>query len=520
MKPFMGCHSAWASRALVRDANSHPLHGQLAFLNGGHFLHLKGMSGPIVLQVHTRDWLRRCSGETGLCSLGEVPEGELDLFVAAGFDFVYLLGVWQTGPAGAKISQTNKAWRAGFLEALPDLQEEDICGSIFAIVGYTVHRDFGGAAALELLRRRLRERHIGLMLDFVPNHTAIDHPWVSEHPDYYVGGTAADLAGNPENYLQLGDRIFAHGRDPYFPGWGDTLQLNYGHADLQAAMLGELESVAKQCDAVRCDMAMLILPEIFQRTWGIVAGPFWENAIKAVRGFAPDFLFVAEVYWNLGTRLQQIGFDYTYDKTLYDLLVEQNAGGVKARLSANSESLAKSVHFFENHDEPRAAAVFPPAVYKPAALATFCLPGMRLFHDGQLEGYRRKPSIHLARRAMETPDNGLVSFYAKLFEVLRSASEWLVLSTMEAWGGNPTFQDILCSGGRSGEGMDWLAAINYSGHGSQCYVRFPADSFETGEVILSNIFGEEKYKRDGDELRTRGLYLDLEPWAYQVFRVS
>ena len=478
------------------------------------------MSGPIVLQVHTRDWLRRCSGGAGLCSLGEVPEAELDRFVAAGFDFVYLLGVWQTGRAGPRISQTNKAWRAGFLEALPDLQEGDICGSTFAVVSYTVHRDFGGAAALERLRGRLRERQIGLMLDFVPNHTAIDHPWVSEHPEYYGGGTVADLAGKPENYIQLGDRIFAHGRDPYFPGWPDTLQLNYGQTALQAAMMGELESVAKQCDAVRCDMAMLILPEIFQRTWGIVAEPFWERAMTAVRRFAPDFLFVAEVYWNLESRLQQTGFDYTYDKTLYDLLVEQNAAGVKGRLSGDSESLARSVHFLENHDEPRAAAVFPPVVYEPAALATFCLPGMRLFHDGQIEGYHRKPSIHLARRAVETPDKDLVSFYAKLFGVLRSVGEWLVLSTMEAWGGNPTFEDILCSGGRSGEGLDWLAAINYSGHGSQCYVRFPDDWFESGEVILSNVFGEEKYTREAGEMGSRGLYLDLEPWAYQVFRVS
>ena len=56
-----------------------------------------------------------------------------------GFDWVWFLSVWQTGLAGQKISRSNPEWRKEFEETLPDLREEDIPGSGFAITGYTVH---------------------------------------------------------------------------------------------------------------------------------------------------------------------------------------------------------------------------------------------------------------------------------------------------------------------------------------------------------------------------------------------
>ena len=59
-----------------------------------------------------------------------------------------------------------------------------------------------------------------------------------------------------------GERVLAYGRDPYFAGWPDTLQLNYGVPALQQAMLDELSEIARSDDGVRCDMAMLALPEV------------------------------------------------------------------------------------------------------------------------------------------------------------------------------------------------------------------------------------------------------------------
>jgi glycosidase len=187
-----------------------------------------------------------------------------------------------------------------------------------------VHRDLGGAAALARVRQRLEQRGVKLMLDFVPNHMAPDHPWIDEHPDYFVQGSEGDLARAPQNYCRAqtktGPQVLAYGRDPYFDGWPDTLQLNYGNPALQQAMIGELERIAGQCDGVRCDMAMLVLPDVFESTWGIRAELFWPKATEAVRRKYPQFQFMAEVYWDREWTMQQQGFDYTYDKNLYDRL--------------------------------------------------------------------------------------------------------------------------------------------------------------------------------------------------------
>jgi glycosidase len=180
------------------------------------------------------------------------------------------------------------------------------------------------------------------MLDFVPNHTALDHPWVEDHPEYYVPGTEADLARAPQNYIRVrrtrGDRLLAHGRDPYFPGWPDTLQLDYGNPATQEAMIGELLKIAGQCDGVRCDMAMLVLPDVFERIWGRRAPVFWPKATQRVRQQVPGFRFMAEVYWDLEWTMLQQGFDYAYDKRLYDRLREGHARPVREHFLAGHKS--------------------------------------------------------------------------------------------------------------------------------------------------------------------------------------
>lgn len=183
----------------------------------------------------------------------------------------------------------NIEWRREFQELLPDFSDHDVCSSCFAIQSYTVHFDFGGNRALERLRERLRKRGIRLLLDFVPNHTAPDHRWVQRHPDYYVQGTEEQLERAPQNYKRVatagGPVVLAYGRDPCFAGWPDTLQLNYAGANLQQAMVSELEKIATMCDGVRCDMAMLVLPDVFERTWQADVAGTWieEDSLPTLR---------------------------------------------------------------------------------------------------------------------------------------------------------------------------------------------------------------------------------------------
>ena len=204
---------------------------------------------PSLYQINTRVWLTELSrGSHQPATLDDIPDAALDHLAEMGFDWVWFLSVWQTGPAGQRISRSNPEWRKEFRETLPDLCEEDISGSGFAITPYTVHRSLGGDEALARLRERLRKRGLRLLLDFVPNHTGLDHPWVEDHPEYYLPGTELELALAPQNYTwarrKQGDLLLAHGRDPYFPGWPDTLQLNYGNPATQDAMIGELRRIA------------------------------------------------------------------------------------------------------------------------------------------------------------------------------------------------------------------------------------------------------------------------------------
>jgi hypothetical protein len=485
---------------------------------------------PSLYQINTRVWITELSRALGRpATLDDVPDFELDRLAEMGFDWLWFLSVWRTGPAGQRVSRAHHEWRKEFQETLPDLSEEDIAGSGFAITGYTVQPGLGGDEALGRLRQRLSKRGLKLMLDFVPNHTGLDHPWVEEHPEYYRAGAEGDLAREPQNYIRLkrqnGDLILAHGRDPYFPGWPDTLQLNYGNPATQEAMIAELLKIAGQCDGVRCDMAMLVLPEVFQRTWGIPAKLFWPEATRRVREKVPGFCFMAEVYWDLEWTMQQQGFDYAYDKRLYDRLREGHARPVREHFHAGLDYQNKLARFLENHDEPRAAAVFPNGMYLAAAVATFLSPGLRFFHRGQFEGCRKRVSPHLCRGPVEAPNKAAQEFYDRLFSVLRQPQlrhgRWRLLECSPAWEGNWTVDCFLAFAWEAAQGEDpVLVTINYAPNQGQCNVRLPFPDLANQTVRLNDMLGEVEYERDGNDLASRGLYLDLPPWGYHVFTLS
>jgi hypothetical protein len=485
---------------------------------------------PSLYEINTRVWLRERRA-----TLDQVTEDELDQIAALGFDWLWLMGVWQTGPAGRAVSRSREQWRREFQLLLPDLREEDITGSPYAVQAYTVHADFGGDAALACFRRRLQERGLRLMLDFVPNHTALDHPWAEQYPEFYIAGSADDLAREPQNYCRvdtrLGPRILAHGKDPYFPGWPDTLQLNYRSAALRQAMLAELQRVAALCDGVRCDMAMLLLPDVIQRTWGERSRPsdgsppvdssFWPEAVAAVRESHPDFVFMAEAYWDLEWTLQQQGFDYTYDKRLYDRLHARDAEAVRGHLRADCEFQRKSVRFLENHDEPRAASAFPPSVHRAAAVIAYLVPGLRFFHQGQLEGRRQHVSVHLGRRPCEPADAALHDFYLRLLELERLPvvrdGRWQLLECRPAWEENPTWKRFIAFFWEGAGPERLLAAVNYGHTQGQCYVPLPPDAVAGRRWLLRDRLSQARYERAGDELARRGLYLDVPEWHAHVF---
>ena len=483
---------------------------------------------PSLYQVNTRVWLTELSRQLGrAASMEDIPDAELDRFAGMGFDWLWFLSVWQTGPASQRVSRTNDEWRKQFQETLPDFREEDIPGSGFAITGYRAHKSLGGDGALARLRERLHKRGLRLMLDFVPNHTGLDHPWVEEHPEYYIRGTEPDFARSPMNYTGVkrkrGDLLLAHGRDPYYPGWPDTLQLNYGNPATQEAMIGELMKIAGKCDGVRCDMAMLVLPEVFERTWGIPAKSFWPDAIRLVREKASDFCFTAEVYWDLEWTMQQLGFDYAYDKRLYDRLREGHARSVREHFHGGLDYQNKLARFLENHDEPRAAATFPSGQHEAAAVITFLSPGLRFFHQGQFDGRIKRISPHLGRAPDEPVNQPLKQFYTRLLEVLRRPAvrqgQWQPLECVPAWDGNGSSDAFIAYAWQDSRDARLLITVNYSDHCSQCYVRLPFSDLASRRWQLRDLLGDAQYERDGSDMQSRGLYLDVTPWQYHVFEM-
>ncbi len=490
-------------------------------------------ANPLLYQINTRVLLGRIRRALGRpASLDDISDEALQAVRTLGFDWIWFLGVWQTGQAGRLISRTRTAWRRGFGEALPDLTDDDIIGSPFAVSAWSTDASLGGDAALARLRTRANAAGLRLMLDFVPNHLAPDHPWVEERPALFVRGSEALLAAEPENWIRVattrGDLVLAHGRDPYFPGWPDTVQLDYSNPATQSAMRAALCEIAERCDGVRCDMAMLLLPEVFERCWsghleGRGVAPFWPDAIRGVRRAHTEFRLLAEVYWGLETVLLDQGFDWAYDKGLYDALRSGDAPRARAMLSQPEDAQAPLARFLENHDEPRAAESFDLPRHQAAAVLCFCAPGLRFLHQGQIEGARVHIPIHLDRGPVEEVDAAIEAFYTDLLAALRDPvlrqGSFAPLTASAASEGNPSHEAFIAACW-SDDGPRLLVVANYRADRGQCRVRLDHPALRGRLVALSDRLGPEHYARDGTMMASEGLYVDLPGWGYNLFAIG
>src|ERR1039457_7976 len=216
-------------------------------------------TAPVIYEINTWVWLNdltRTYGHT--IQLANVPDREWDGLASWGFDAVWLMGVWERSPAGVRIAQENPDLLAEYRRALPDFTPDDVAGSPYCVHRYVVDAHLGGPDGLKRARAELARRNMALLLDFVPNHLALDHPWTSQHPEYFIHEENGEIA---------------NGRDPYFPPWTDVAQIDAFDAGARDAAIETLRSIASQCDGVRCDMAMLLLNDVFAKTWGDRAGP-------------------------------------------------------------------------------------------------------------------------------------------------------------------------------------------------------------------------------------------------------
>jgi hypothetical protein len=477
---------------------------------------------PVIYEINTWVWLQELSQKyKSRITLAKVPREEWDLIADLKVDAVWFMGIWERSPAGIAIANRNQGLLEEFRRVLPDFHPEDNVGSPYCVRRYLVEENLGSREGLAVAREELARRGLKLIVDFVPNHVAPDHPWVTEHPEYFVQGDAEDLRRDPGSFVGIGKKIFACGRDPYFPAWQDVLQLNAFNPGLRKAVVETLKEIAEQADGVRCDMAMLLMNNIFERTWKSRAGArpsaeYWPDVIQAVKRKYPVLLFMAEAYWGLEWELQEQGFNFCYDKKLYDRLEQDNAESVRLHLCADPAYQDRLVRFIENHDEPRAAATFAPAKERAAAVTIATIPGAKLLHEGQFEGRRVRLPVFLARRPFETVDSDLKVFYKRLLATINTESlrggEWR-LCDRSGWPDNPSFLNLVAWCWRSTK-EKYLVVVNLSGERSQGRVKVPWDDLKSISCRLTDLFTGVVYERKGEEMLNSGLYVDLEAWGF------
>jgi len=480
---------------------------------------------PVIYEINTWVWLNELSRKYNKpVTLATVPSEEWNYLSSFSADALWFMGVWERSPAGIAIANQNKGLLEDFQRALSDFRPEDNAGSPYCVRQYVVDEHLGGREGLAIARQELARRGLRLILDFVPNHVAPDHPWVFEHPEYFVQGSADDARNDPASFIEAGGKVFACGRDPYFSPWQDVLQLNAFDQGLRDAVIDTVSSIGEQCDGIRCDMSMLMLNNVFERTWGTRAGEkpvndYWTTVIPATKARYPEFRFIAEAYWDLEWELQQQGFDFCYDKKLYDRMEHGDAESVRLHLLADLSYQQGMVRFIENHDEPRAAATFPDGKGRTAAVAILTLPGARLLHEGQFEGRKVRLPVFLDRRPIEVVDQDLKTFYQRLLQginhdVFRNG-QWL-LCERNGWPDNQSYLNIL-SWCWVKDGERYLIVINFSEVNSQARVYVPWDELRGRTWRLIDALSGETYDRDGNDMRDSGLHVDLGPWGFHFF---
>lgn len=487
---------------------------------------------PHLYEINTWPWLERLSTAAARrVTLGSVPAAEWDRLRALGFDLVYLMGVWERSEISRQIARSEPSLFGSYDQGLPGWTPRDVVGSPYAVRCYAPDPHLGTWRDLALAREAVNSRGMRLVLDFVPNHTAFDHPWINSHPHRYVTASLEQFRTAPANFRAVesdasdGPLYIACARDPFFPPWTDVAQLNYFEPETRKAMIAELSAIAQHCDGVRCDMAMLVLGDVFARSWGWVTGradppvEFWADA----RNELPDLTMIAEAYWNLEARLQQLGFSYTYDKGFYDAVAAGDAAAVRRGLTPD-EFHARGVRFLENHDEPRSMARLGEARIEAAAVLLTTAPGVRMYYDGQLEGRERYSPVQLGRWAEEPARPVLTTMYEHLLRCADHAvfhdGRWEALTVHDVGDvGSMPHPSLVALWWHLGPEFRLIVA-NFADREAHGFLQLPA-VLPPGDapLVFEDQLRTATYRRDRAELSRQGLYVRLEGGKAHLFCV-
>eukprot|EP00762_Andalucia_godoyi_P004687 ANDGO_03533.mRNA.1 hypothetical protein (macronuclear) len=481
---------------------------------------------PTLYELSTRPWLYELSSKYGrtLTKITDIPMSEFQSLKNAGVDIVWLMGVWSLGAYGMCRS-TDISLRQGYGSVLPDYSMNDIIGSPYAVTDYTVNPELGTDNDVRSLRKQLNSMGLKLMLDFVPNHFAVDTPHAVSNPEYFTHVQRnAPQPYDPTLYMPNG---IGYGKDPYSGAWPDTIQINYWNSAARDFMTTNLIKVASMADAIRTDMTMLLLNDVIQQTWGPQlsswgyarpASEFWSDAIAKMRSSYPNTILLAECYWNTEATLESLGFDFTYDKTPYDKLVASDTSGLQQWIRSQSAGyLMKGAHFVENHDEQTAIKAFgSPQRAVGAVLVLHTLPGMRFNFHGQWNGFANKLEVHLRRSYAEPVNTYVASFYQKFLPILADPVFKLGTWTLLAAQGDQA--SVLFAWSWAYGSTKRLCVINYSSSSAGGTVVVPDATAASGDTItITDLLSGQSFQRSASQMRTTGLVVVVNSYFAQIF---
>lgn len=484
-------------------------------------------NNSLLYEINTRVWIKRFGPKK---LLHEIPIEYWNALRSKGFEFIWLMGVWQINPNTIEKYCFEDGLKQEYTNALPDWEKKDVVGSPYSIEDYLVSTNLGGNDSLIQLKEQLNSIELKLILDFIPNHFSAESNLIESNPELFLQGTEEEFNVDSKTYFKKDDRIFAHGKDPNFDAWQDTIQINYFNNSARKIMLDKLEQISELCDGVRCDMAMLINNPIFANTWKnnsslqkskFPQNEFWSEVIQKIKN-KKDFIFIAEAYWNTEWMLQEFGFDYTYDKRLLDRLKLETVNEIRSHLFADYNFQQKSIRFIENHDEQRAAKIFNLEKNKAAAIIAYTLPGLKLIHDGQFEGKQIRLPVQLGREPEEEISNDIYSFYKSLLSIIQSKTfkkgTWRILEPLQAWEQNYSNNNFLAWAWEY-KSDKRIVIVNYSDQTSQCRIKFDV-SLEKNEIKLVDLLDEMTYIRNISEIQSDGLYVELKAFQAHIFSIE
>ncbi len=270
-------------------------------------------------------------------------------------------------------------------------------GSYYSISDYTaVHPDLGTVDDFRQLVDKAHEMGMYVLLDWVANHTAFDHHWVAEHPEFYSSKDGQSPVVAMDNEGGSTD-------------WTDVADLNYDNEGLHEAMFQEMAWWVNECDidGFRCDVA------------GFVPFDFWNTTRPRLEEIKPLFM-LAE--WEDPRHMEAFNMNYGWE---FHHIMNEVANGrqgkeqIKAYLEKNDTLYSQDdirMYFTTNHDENS----WNGTVFErmgPQHLNMFVLgatlPGMPLIYSGQEAGLDRKLSF-FGKDSIDWANDEYVSFYRQM----------------------------------------------------------------------------------------------------------